>query len=80
MWFVTKEEYHQRYSICKSCPDLNDGMFKECKHCNCVMTFKCGLADAKCPIDKWKESSSKEQVSPDDVKVNNFVWDPSKDN
>lgn len=43
---------NERYSICKSCPELIK-LTKQCKKCGCFMEFKTKLNGAVCPIGKW---------------------------
>jgi hypothetical protein len=50
--FVNKDEYHRRYSICKSCPKF-DNLFKRCRECNCFMPAKCKLSNSACPDNHW---------------------------
>ena len=50
--FTSKEEYHARYSKCKSC-DRFDDVFKRCKECSCFMPIKCKISSMKCPKDYW---------------------------
>ena len=48
------EEYlsNERYSICKSCPELIK-LTKQCKKCGCFMVAKTKLQLATCPLGKW---------------------------
>lgn len=41
-----------RVKICKSCDQLVK-LF--CKQCKCFMPVKTWVADANCPLAKWKE-------------------------
>lgn len=41
-----------RYSICKSCPELIK-LTTQCKKCGCFMAAKTKLQKATCPIGKW---------------------------
>lgn len=49
---VSKEIEDQRFSICKSCPELLK-ITKQCKKCGCIMTLKTKLKKAECPLHKW---------------------------
>ena len=42
----------ERYSICKSCPELIK-LTKTCKKCGCFMTAKTKIQGATCPLGKW---------------------------
>lgn len=51
-FFVLKEVYNERMSICKTC----DKYFKltgSCKVCGCFMRIKANISICKCPLDKW---------------------------
>ena len=51
-FFVRKETYKERITICKGC----EHYFKltgNCKLCGCFMKVKHKLAMAECPIGKW---------------------------
>lgn len=54
--YTTKDVSEERMSICKSCPNFLK-LTKQCKLCLCIMPAKVILADAYCPIDKWKASN-----------------------
>ncbi len=41
-----------RFSICKSCPELIK-LTTQCKKCGCFMKAKTKLEKAVCPIGKW---------------------------
>lgn len=41
-----------RYSICKSCENL-DKRWGKCQICSCWMPVKARLPKMKCPIGKW---------------------------
>lgn len=43
---------NERYSICKSCPELIK-LTKQCKKCGCFMPAKTKLQLATCPLSKW---------------------------
>jgi len=43
---------NERYSICKSCPELIK-LTKQCKKCGCFMAAKTKLQLATCPLGKW---------------------------
>lgn len=43
----------KRLDICKQCPRLIK-FTNQCKECGCLMNLKVKLADASCPIGKWK--------------------------
>lgn len=49
---LTDEEAAERFSICKSCPELIK-LSKQCKKCGCFMVAKTKLKAATCPIHKW---------------------------
>ena len=49
---ASEENYNDRLSICKGCPELIKTT-KQCKKCGCFMPFKARLQEAKCPIGKW---------------------------
>jgi hypothetical protein len=51
MYFVTKDEYARRISICKRCELYSHFL---CTDCDCAVHLKCKLAFVSCPIDKWK--------------------------
>lgn len=42
----------QRYSVCKSCPELIK-LTNQCKECGCFMSAKTKIEKATCPIGKW---------------------------
>ena len=63
MIFVTKQEYHYRYDICKSCEKFKSST-KQCDVCNCFMFIKCSLNGSECPIGKWGMSISHEKEDP----------------
>jgi hypothetical protein len=44
--------FNERYSICKSCPELIK-LTKQCKKCGCFMAVKSKLKLASCPLGKW---------------------------
>lgn len=50
--WADEEKVEQRYSICKSCPELIK-LTKQCKKCGCIMPAKTKLESATCPIGKW---------------------------
>jgi hypothetical protein len=50
--YVTKDVSEQRFSICKSCPELIN-LTKQCKKCGCFMTVKSKMKIATCPLGKW---------------------------
>ena len=50
--WASEEKAEERYSICKSCPELIK-LTKQCKKCGCFMAAKTKLALAACPIGKW---------------------------
>ena len=60
--FVSKNEYHQRYSICKSCDKFNN-ILKQCQECRCFMPAKCKMSMAKCPNNLWLASTSTIEVN-----------------
>jgi hypothetical protein len=50
--YATKNIQSERFSICKSCPELIK-LTSQCKKCGCIMKLKTKLAQATCPIGKW---------------------------
>ncbi|CAB4128608.1 hypothetical protein UFOVP225_46 [uncultured Caudovirales phage] len=50
--YVTKEEAAIRLDICKSCPELIQGLL-QCKQCGCFMKAKTMIKHAECPLHKW---------------------------
>ena len=50
--YSSEEKAEQRYSICKTCPQLIN-LTKQCKMCGCFMTAKTRLDNASCPLGKW---------------------------
>jgi hypothetical protein len=42
-----------RFAVCESCPHFLE-LTKQCKKCGCFMHLKTKLAEAECPIGKWK--------------------------
>lgn len=53
MYFVRKEEYASRVSICKGCELYSHFL---CTECGCAIHLKCKVAFVSCPIGKWKET------------------------
>lgn len=51
--FVNVEKKEERYAICQACPHFME-LTKQCKKCGCFMHLKTKLAEAECPIGKWK--------------------------
>lgn len=49
---VTRTVRKDRLDICRSCDKYMWG--ERCSLCGCIMPIKTGLADASCPIGKWK--------------------------
>lgn len=49
---ATDEQADERWSICKTCPELIK-LTHQCKKCGCVMNLKVKLAAAECPLGKW---------------------------
>lgn len=43
----------ERVSICDSCEHLIR-MTKQCRKCGCFMPAKTWIAEASCPLQKWK--------------------------
>jgi hypothetical protein len=43
----------ERMAICDTCPELFQ-LTKQCKECMCIMPLKTKLAEAECPLGKWK--------------------------
>jgi hypothetical protein len=50
--WATEDVSSERYSICKTCPELIK-LTKQCKKCGCFMAAKTKLQKATCPIGKW---------------------------
>jgi len=50
--WADEEKAKQRYSICRSCPELIK-LTSQCKKCGCFMKVKTKLEQAVCPIGKW---------------------------
>ena len=50
--WATEEVVEERYSICKSCPELIK-LTKQCKKCGCLMHLKTKVQAATCPLGKW---------------------------
>lgn len=57
---VDKETQEYRMSVCNSCDDLV--LKKFCKHCGCYMPFKTELRNSSCPIDKWPQIYSTNNI------------------
>lgn len=49
---TSEEKAKERYSICKSCPELIK-ITSQCKKCGCFMKAKVTLEKANCPLGKW---------------------------
>lgn len=50
--YASDDEAGKRFSICLSCPSLNQTT-KTCKECGCFMAAKTKLKAATCPLNKW---------------------------
>ena len=50
--WASEEKSNERFSICKSCPELIK-LTSQCKKCGCFMKAKTKLEKAVCPIGKW---------------------------
>jgi hypothetical protein len=50
--WASEEKAAERYSLCKSCPELIK-LTTQCKKCGCFMKAKTKLEKAFCPIGKW---------------------------
>lgn len=50
--WVDESLFNQRYSICKTCPELIK-LTKQCKRCGCFMAVKSKMKAASCPLGKW---------------------------
>jgi Family of unknown function (DUF6171) len=50
--WADEEKAKERYSICRSCPELVK-LTKQCKKCGCLMHLKTKLQGAVCPLGKW---------------------------
>ena len=50
--YVEEDISQERFSICKSCPELIK-LTTQCKKCGCFMTAKTKLKKASCPLGKW---------------------------
>lgn len=64
--FVSKEEYHRRYEICKSCDSFNS-VIKLCKECGCFMQLKCKISAVFCPKKHWERGESTATVEPETI-------------
>jgi len=51
---VSDEQYHERTSICKSCPKFDD-LENRCMECGCYIPAKAKMIIDSCPLDKWKD-------------------------
>lgn len=51
--FTKPEIVKKRLEICKQCPEFIN-LTKQCKICLCIMPAKALLAQASCPLHKWK--------------------------
>jgi hypothetical protein len=51
---VSDEVSSQRMETCNSCSSLVQTL-RICRHCGCYMPAKTTLAEAECPIGKWKK-------------------------
>ncbi len=49
---VPSEIAFERYSICQTCPFLENS---RCKKCGCFMEAKTHIATSECPINKWSK-------------------------
>lgn len=61
---IPQEERNSRLDTCNSCEFLI-AFTGQCKKCGCFMFAKTYLAEAECPIGKWKKHSSIEENSKD---------------
>jgi sucrose-6-phosphate hydrolase SacC (GH32 family) len=52
---TSSEIQKERMAICEECPELFQ-LTKQCKECMCIMPLKTKLAEAECPLGKWKAS------------------------
>jgi hypothetical protein len=73
--FTTKEVSEKRLSICRTCPKFIS-LTKQCKLCLCIMPAKTILADASCPLNKWKKTDiyfdlENNTYTPEENKKNN---------
>lgn len=50
--WASEELTEERYSMCKSCPELIK-LTKQCKKCGCLMHLKTKIQAATCPLGKW---------------------------
>ena len=50
--WVDDSLFNERYSICKTCPELIK-LTKQCKKCGCFMAVKSKMKAASCPLGKW---------------------------
>ncbi len=50
--WVSSEVSEERYSICKTCPELIK-LTTQCKKCGCFMSAKTKLLNSSCPVGKW---------------------------
>lgn len=64
--FTSKEEYHRRYEICKTCDSFND-VLKLCLECACFMPAKCKLSESACPKNLWDTTDESFGEEPTDL-------------
>ena len=58
---VSNEEYEERMSICRSCPENEwDEKKSRCRKCGCFMLAKAKMAQATCPYGFWKKEKNEE--------------------
>lgn len=43
----------ERLAICRQCEWYRKSI-SQCKKCMCIMKIKVHLANARCPLEKWK--------------------------
>lgn len=45
------EEYEKRLAVCEHCPELTNGL---CKQCGCFVLYRAGILANHCPLsDRW---------------------------
>lgn len=50
--FIDAAEHRQRMQACRSCADIELGIF--CSHCKCFMPVKTWIGSASCPKGVWE--------------------------
>lgn len=60
----------KRLEVCKGCPEFIR-FTQQCKKCGCFMKAKVTLADATCPLNKWKnvDVPIDREITEEDLKI-----------